>query len=219
MSKLIYITESQLNEIIGNGAYLDKQDTTNEYRLGGSEISTGGVTGNYTDGDVEYGEPVITDKIAKQITKPRVRGLGGYVERRRVIPESNQDFTGKQNTMQISDTVKKKIETNLKNYNGSGNAQGVKRAQNIVKNGRMSYDDAYRTLNDFQNNKAGDVLDPMLQQELRRKLNTAENISSNNRDAKMARGENVLKSAPKTGAKGGAHTPKGNNVIGITYQN
>ena len=113
----------------------------------------------------------------------------------------------------------KKIETNLKNYNGSGNAQGVKRAQNIVKNGRMSYDDAYRTLNDFQNNKAGDVLDPMLQQELRRKLNTAENISSNNRDAKMARGENVLKSAPKTGAKGGAHTPKGNNVIGITYQN
>jgi hypothetical protein len=107
----------------------------------------------------------------------------------------------------------------LKKYNGSGNAQGVKRAQNIVKNGRMSYDDAYRTLNDFQNNKAGDVLDPMLQQELRRKLNTAENISSNNRDAKMARGENVLKSAPKTGAKGGAHTPKGNNVIGITYQN
>ena len=219
MSKLIYITESQLQEIIGNGAYLNNQDTTNEYRLGGSEISTNGITGNYTDGDVEYGDPVITDKIAKQITKPRVRGLGGYVERRSVIPESNQDFTGKQNTMQISDTVKKKIETNLKNYNGSGNAQGVKRAQNIVKNGRMSYDDAYRTLNDFQNNKAGDVLDPMLQQELRRKLNTAENISSNNRDAKMARGENVLNSAPKTGAKGGAHTPKGNNVIGITYQN
>jgi hypothetical protein len=219
MSKLIYITESQLQEIIGNGAYLNNQDTTNEYRLGGSEISTNGITGNYTDGDVEYGEPVITDKIAKQITKPRVRGLGGYVERRIVIPESNQDFTGKQNTMQISDTVKKKIENNLKNYNGSGNAQGVKRAQNIVKNGRMSYDDAYRTLNDFQNNRAGDVLDPMLQQELRRKLNTAENISSNNREAKMTRGENVLKSAPKTGAKGGAHTPKGNNVIGITYQN
>ena len=70
MSKLIYITESQLNEIIGNGAYFDKQDTTNEYRLGGPEISVGGVTGNYTDGDVEHAEPVITDKFAKQITKP-----------------------------------------------------------------------------------------------------------------------------------------------------
>lgn len=219
MSKLIYITESQLNEIIGNGAYLDKQDTTNEYRLGGPEISTGGVTGNYTDGDIEFSDPVITDKIAKQITKPRVRGLGGYVERRSVIPESNQDFTGKQNTMQISDTVKKKIKANLNNYNGSGNAQGVKRAQNIVKNGRMSYDDAYRTLNDFKNNKAGDVLDPMLQKELRQKLNTAENISNNNRNAKMSRGENVLKSAPKNGLKGGAHSPKGNNIIGVTYQN
>ena len=33
----------------------------------------------------------------------------------------------------------------------------------------------------------------------------------------METGQSVMKSAPKTGAKGGAHTPDGNNVIGITY--
>ena len=219
MSKLIYITESQLNEIIGNGAYLNTQDSNNEYRLGGKEISVNGATGNYVDGDNENGKPVTTDKIAKQITNPRVRGIGGYMTRRSVLPESNQDLTGKQNTMQISKTTIDKIKQNLNNYNGDKNAPGVKRAEKIVKDGRVSNDNGYRILNDFQNNKAGNVLDPMLQKEIRRKLDTAENISQNKRDAKMQRGENVLKSAPKNGSKGGAHTPKGNNIIGITYEN
>ena len=65
---------------------------------------------------------------------------------------------------------------------------------------------------------AGAVLDPegTLRSELERKIKTGTDISKNGREAKMARGENVLKSAPKTGAKGGAHTPNGNNVIGVT---
>lgn len=219
MAKLIYITETQLHEIIGNGAYLDNQDNTNEYRLGGAEISVGGVTGDYADGDVENAEPVISDKIANQICIQQTRGLGRNIGigRRSVIPESNQDLTGKQNTMQISKTVVDKIKKNLNNYNGSGNAQGIKRAQNIVKNGRISNDDGYRILDDFAKNKTGNVLDKSLQDEIRRKLDTAENISRNGRESKMDRGENVLKSAPKTGAKGGAHTPKGNNTIGVTY--
>jgi hypothetical protein len=67
MSKLIYITESQLNEIIGNGSYLNQQDSTNEYRFGGAEISVGGTTGDYVDDNVKLGEPVITDKISKRL--------------------------------------------------------------------------------------------------------------------------------------------------------
>lgn len=213
MGKLIYITESQLNEIIGNGAYLNNQDTTNEYRLGGAEISTDGITGDYIDGNIETGKPVISDKISKRMSKPRVRGLA-----RTVLPESNQDLTGKQKTMQISDTTISKIKDRLNNYSGNQNDPGIKRAKNIINKGRISNDDGYRILDDFENGNAGNVLDPMLQKEIRRKLDTAENISKNNRDSKMSRGENVLKSAPKTGIKGGAHTPKGNNVIGVSYQ-
>ena len=216
MSKLIYITEAQLNEIVGNGAYLNQQDTTNEYRFGGSEVSSDGVTGDYVDGNVELGNPIITDKFAKQLTKPRVRGMG-----RTVLPESNQDMTGKQNTFQISDDTINSIRQSLSNYNGSGNDAGVKRGQKIINDKRISNDDGYRILDDFATGKAGAMLDPegKLQKEIRRKLDTAENMSRNNREAKMERGENILKSAPKTGMKGGAHTPKGNNTIGVTYEN
>lgn len=221
MSKLIYITESQLNEIIGNGAYLDNQDSTNEYKLGGEEISVNGCTGNYTDGDVEFGSPTITDKIANRMAKPRVRGLGGYVSRRSTVTEANQDLAGKQNTFQISDTELSKLRDRLTNYNGSENVAGVKRGKNIVDKKRISYDDAYRILDDMNKGNAGAMLDPdgTLRNEIERKIQTGTNISKSGREAKMARGENVMKSAPKTGFKGGAHTPKGNNTIGVTYDN
>lgn len=215
MSKLIYITESQLQEIIGNGTYLNSQDSTNEYRLGGTEISVNGVTGNYLDGDVEFGEPTTTDKIAKRLARARVRGMG-----RNVLPESNQDLAGKNKTFQISQKTRDIIRQNLENYSGNEHAPGVKRGKYIVDNGNVSYDNAARILNDIKNGKDGAVLDTdgTLKNELERKLRMGQDISRNNREAKMERGENVLKSAPKTGLKGGAHTPKGNNVIGVTYQ-
>ena len=218
MSKLIYITESQLNEIIGNGSYLNNQDSTNEYRFGGAEISADGTVGDYIDGNAGFGKPVTTDRISKRLSKPRIRGIGRTVSRT-VLPESNQDLTGKNKTMQISKDTIDKLKDKLNTYNGDMDAPGIKRAKNIVKKGRISNDDGYRILDDFAKNKTGDILDDSLKNEIRRKLDTAENISQNNREAKMARGENVLKSAPKTGFKGGAHTPtKGNNVIDITYE-
>ena len=223
MSKLIYITESQLQEIIGNGSYLNDKDNTNEYRFGGAEITVGGTTGNYTDGDIETAKPVTTDKFAKQLTKQRVRGMGGepgnYL-RRNIIPESNQDLTGKQNTFQISKKNLEDLENRLNNYQGSENNPGIKRGKNLVNKGRISYDNAYRVLDDMNNGSEGSVLDPdgNLRRELEQKIKTATNISKSNRNAKMERGENVIKSAPKTGFKGGAHTPKGKNVIGVEYQ-
>ena len=216
MSKLIYITESQLQEIIGNGAYLNNQDSTNEYRLGGPEISVNGITGDYLEGDVDFGKPVTTDRIAKRMARSRVRGMG-----RNVLPESNQDLAGKNKTFQISHDVIDSIKQNLENYSGNEHAPGVKRGERIVRDGRISYDDGYRILDDIEKGRAGNILDPdgKLKNEIRRKLDNGEGMSRNNREMKMRRGENVLKSAPKTGAKGGAHTPKGNNVIGVTYKN
>lgn len=214
MNKIIYLTETQLKEIVGNGSYLNTNDDTNEYKLGGMEVSLNGYTGSYLDGDQKNGKPITTDKIAKQIARPRVRGLG-----RTVLPESNQDLTGKQHTMQISKSTIDDIKKNLNNYCGPKNEPGVKRAQKIVKDGRITNDNGYRILNDFANNKTGNVLDDKLAKEIRRKLDTAENISKTNRANKIARGENVLKSSPKTGMKGGAHTPKGNNIINVTYEN
>ena len=231
MSKLLYITEEQLQEIIGNGAYLNNQDTTNEYRLGSEQISSNGVTGDYIDGDIEFGEPVITDKISKQLSRPRTKGFSRFTrihesvdsERKygdgNFLSESNKDLTGKQKTFQISQGVIDVIKQNLNNYTGDEHAPGVKRGQNIIKNGRVSYDDAYRILNDISNEKDSNLLntDGKLEREIRRKLDTAENISSNDKENKKEMGLNIIKPHSKDGTKGGAHSPKDNNVIGVTY--
>ena len=218
MSKLIYITESQLNEIVGNGAYLNPNDNTNEYRLGGTEINVDGSVGDYIDGDNDTGNPVITDKIAKQIrNQRRFGGFAGYI-RKPILPESNQDLAGKQNTFQISQTTLDGLKERLTGYSGDKDAPGVKRAMELIKTGRMSYDNAYRTLDDYSKGVGNDILGDDLKKELDRHLNSAENISKSGRDAKMARGENVLKTNSKTGFKGGAHTPNGNNTIGVTYE-
>lgn len=214
MSKLLYITEKQLNEIVGNGAYLNNQDTTNEYRLGGSEIAANGVTGDYVDGDVEFGEPVITDKVSKHLAIPRTKGYT-----RKVLPESNQDLTGKQKTFQLSNTEMDKLKQRVQTYTGSKNDAGIKRGKNLINKGRISYDDAYRVLDDMNKGNAGAVLDPdgTLRREIENKIKTGTDISKNYRQNKIDRGENVLKSTNKNGMKGGAHSPKKNNIIGVTY--
>lgn len=224
MSKLLYITEEQLQEIIGNGSYLNSNDSTNEYRFGGAEISVNGVTGDYVDGNVEIGEPVITDKISTQLSKPRNRAYTRLGRMRcenydRFISESNEDMTGKEKTFQLSQNIIDDIKQNLQKYNGDKHAPGVKRGLNIVKNGRISYDDGYRILDDIASGKDGDVLntDGKLEREIRQKIDTAENISSNDKENKKQMGLNVIKSNSKTGMKGGAHTPKNNNTIGVTY--
>lgn len=233
MSKLLYITEEQLQEIVGNGSYLDPNDPTNEHRLGSVEVSPNGVTGDYIDGNIKFGEPVITDKIAKELS-PKTRGFSRYTQTPKTpqsvciehkhgdgnfLSESNKDLTGKQKTFQISQGVIDVIKQNLNNYTGDEHAPGVKRGQNIIKNGRVSYDDAYRILNDISNGKDSNLLntDGKLEREIRRKLDTAENISSNDKENKKEMGLNIIKPHSKDGTKGGAHSPKDNNVIGVTY--
>lgn len=202
MSKLIYITESQLNEIVGNGAYLNDKDTTNMHRFGGAEITVNGTTGNDIDGDSEPGDPVTSDMIAKRLTRRGVRGMG-----QAVYTESNQDFDNR--SIPLSQDERDRLAQT-----------GTEVGRNLAKKGRISFDYSYKLQNDLKNGKADAKLDPdgKLFNELNRKTETAENISRNRRESDMAMGKNVMKSAPKTGIKGGAHTPKGNNVIGVTYE-
>lgn len=217
MSKIIYITETQLNEIVGNSTYLNNQDSTNEYRLGGAEISVDGVIGDYVDGNIKTGKPVTTDKFAKQLkNQNRFGGYAPYI--RRTISESNQDFTGKENTFQISQTTINGIKERLRNYNGDKNAPGYKRANDIINKGRLSYDNGYRILDDYSKGNGNELLGDELEKEIRRRLNTAQNISQSGREAKMKKGENIINRNNKTYNIGTAHTPKNKNVIGISYE-
>lgn len=215
MGKLIYITESQLQEIISNGTYLNKNDSTNEYRFGSTQVSTNGITGDYVDGNLEMGKPTTSDKIAKQITRNKVRGMG-----RTVLPESNQDLTGKQNTFQLSTNVVNRLKKKLNNYNGDKNDAGFKRANRLIDRGRISYDNAYRVLNDINSGKAGELIDGdhYIKNELENKVKTGENISQNKRDGKMKRGEKILNVTSRNSFNGKGHSSKP-NIIGINYEN
>ena len=201
MSKLIYITEAQLQEIVGNGSYLNDTDTTNEYRFGGAEVTVNGTTGNYVDGDVEFGEPVTSDEFAAGLVPQRSHWTRGTT--RTSLRESNQ--TIEKNKLGLSNKSKKTAQQ--LGLNGSDiNCNYGFVVQNRINNGEYDGKVSDEDLEQFSDDIGG-------------KLKTQMNISRSNREAKMARGEHVMKSAPKTGAKGGAHTPKGNNVIGVTYEN
>lgn len=201
MSRLIYITEAQLQEIVGNGSYLNDTDTTNEYRFGGAEITVNGTTGDYVDGDVELGDPVTSDEFAAGLVPQRSHWTRGIT--RTSIHEANQEI--KNNNLGLSDRSEQTAQQ-----------LGIDASDMDCNYGFVVQD---RIKKGNYNGKVSDEDLTNLNNELGNKLQTQMNISRSGRQAKMARGENVLKSAPKTGAKGGAHTPKGNNVIGVTYEN
>jgi hypothetical protein len=220
MSKLLYITEEQLQEIIGNGAYLNDKDTSNEYRLGGAEISVDGVTGDYIDGTVETGDVTTTDDISKSLRSKGRRLSCDVFRNGNLLPESNQDLSGKTKTIQLSqnslNTLKKNVEHQLKN-NQDEDEEGIKRAKYLIRNnGVMPCQNAYRAESDSDEGIIGDVFTDDIMKDISNKLKTKEQISSNNRESKKRRGERVIKSSPKDGTKGGAHSPN-NNTIGYTY--
>ena len=217
MSKKIYITEAQLQEIVGNETYLNDQDTTNEYLMGGPEVSVDGVRGEYVDGNVDFGKPVTADKIAQTMTNQRRRR--GMINCSKSLNEANQDLKGKEKTFQLSQTESDKLKERVNSYAGSKNDAGYKRAKTLINKKRISYDNAYRVLDDMKSGKAGAILDPdgTLQHELENKIKTGTDLSQNQRENKMNNGQRVRKFAPKNKINGGGYTPDGDNVIGITY--
>lgn len=210
MSKLIYITESQFQSLVEDGTYLNTGSTINPYRYGSTEISASSITGNEVDDDIELPTPVTTDKIGKSITNQgRYRGVYGPKASTRVgMMESNQDF--KNRGIQLSQSLRQELQNS-----------GTEVGRNLAKKGRISFDYSYKLQNDIKNGNADPNLDPQgkLFKELDRKTETAENISKNQRDAKMDRGENIRNASVNKSAFTASRVPKGNNVIGVTYKN
>lgn len=220
MRKLIYITESQFQSLVEDGTYLNTGSTINPYRYGGAEVSVSSVTGNDTEDDVELAKPVPTDTIGNSITNQgRYRGVYGpkastrgmlacSASKKKMIPESNQDF--KNRGIQLSQSLRQELSKS-----------GTEVGRNLAQNGRISFDYSYKLQNDIKNGNADPNLDPegKLYNELNKKTETAEDISRNQREAKMERGENIRNTNVNKTAFTGTRTPNGNNVIGVTYKN
>ena len=99
-------------------------------------------------------------------------------------------------------------------YSGSKNDPGYKRAKRLAEKGRVSYDNAYRILDDMQNGRDGAMLDPdgTLKHELETKVGTRADISRSQRNSN-------IDTESKYKAQGVTYTPNGHNVIGIIYNN
>jgi hypothetical protein len=232
MSKLIYITESQLRETIeGDGAWLNPEDSNNEFKLGGMQVSTGAVTGSAEHGDVELPEPVVGDAVADRMTKrsplwgslATSRGTINCSVKKKAgsINEANSGIDGKTNKRRITKQAQDTLSANIRSYTGNRNTPGVKRVEDILKNdGMVSYNNAEEILSQMNDGTSGlerfDV-DGSFKRSLESITKNEKAKSKIGRDNRKQMGLPVLNVTNRDGSKGGAHTSATTNTTQQIY--
>lgn len=231
MSKLIYITESQLRETIeGNGAYLNGEDSTNEFKLGGMVVGTASVTGSAEGDDVELPDPLIGDTVGSEVTRrsplwgsfTTARGLTCSVKKKGVsLNERNREISGKGNKRVITQQAQDNLARNLRAYQGNRNAPGIKRVGNILDNdGKVSYNNAEEILTQMKNGTSGlEVLDTdgSLKRSLENITRNEKSKSKSSRQTKQQMGLPILNVVNRDGSKGGAHSTTTTNTTQQIY--
>lgn len=192
--KKIILNKRQLSEVIGaDFTYLNKDgDGFKEY-VGDTEI----VTSPHISDD-ENGEPLTTDKYAKEMA-PRYyygyKGAHGVVrcgkEQTRPILESNKDLDNK--IFRIPDKLFLYLKKLSTKYGDQKSGKGFKRLNNLINNRDLSSDEMYVLKHFFDNSNSqsdeyniigGDKLRDWIDKE----LEAATSISYRNKDSKRKAG-------------------------------
>lgn len=151
MGKTIYITRRQLTEIVGaDSMYLDDiNGDSNEFKASTE------VTLNPDLSNKKLAKPITTDDIASKLAKNpswtnhgNTRPIPINCSKKKVkIDEAND--AGKNRTWYIPDDIYGELQTNVANYNGDKNAEGWDRANNLLKQRNVGYDEMRRLKNFF----------------------------------------------------------------------
>jgi hypothetical protein len=215
--KKIYITEKQLNEIIGvDLSYLNRSEGNRPVTIGDEEIFT---TDNV---DVDTEDPT-TDKIAKSKyprsyygAKKRNITLNCSMDKKK-INESNQDLVDKY--YNIPNKLYKLLKNNLSQY--SGDISGIKRLKNLIDMKSLSTNEMYRIKNklsslekdsDEYNLIGGDEMLRWVDKELKHAKNVSYNRKKINKD--LGRENSFISSHNKNSNNGKGHTKNG----GVTFK-
>lgn len=152
MSRKVYITEEQLNEIL-NGSYLDDSASDGNIKDAGNEITTNPLKG---------GEPVTSDEYAKERGKRDVL-MGRYRDSGGVIPAAGAlTMENKKKLQEVADGVKNKNykvsgplrDTMLRNYKSTnGRTIGTKRLEKLLSDQGASENYLSNLLSDIKSGK------------------------------------------------------------------
>jgi hypothetical protein len=159
MGKTIIISKRQLTEIAGvDPSYLDDiDDDTNEFRASTEVILNPDLSNKKT------AKPITTDDIAMNMAKNPSWSNHGNTrpipincsKKKSKLVEAND--AGENRTWYIPDNIYKTIQTNVSNYKGDKNASGWDRANNLLKNRDVGYDEMRRLKNFFDHSTAKDA--------------------------------------------------------------
>lgn len=216
MSRKVYITEDQLNEIL-NGSYLDDYSSDGNIKDADYDITTNPLKG---------GKPVTTDDKANDWS--RDSRMGRYRDSGGVIPACGAlTFEEKKKINEIADTAKNKHykvsgplrDTMMRNYQSTnGRTIGTKRLEKLLSDEGASENYLSNLLSDI---KAGNVSNDELQllggadfvrwmsQNIKNRQTVDAGIKKTQKDMGM---EHVYKKNTGT-----AHSPSPKNNGTITY--
>ena len=224
MSKKIYITQDQLNEIINNGAYLDDASSDGNVKDPGyMEITTNPIPG---------GEPVTSDEFGDEQCKNLF--MGRYRSGLGVYPAAGAfSLEEKKNINEVADGVKNKRykvsgplrDTMMRNYQSTnGRTIGTKRLEKLLSDEGATENYLSNLLSDI---RKGDVSQEEIQllggkqfvDWMSRNIKNRQAADEGFKESQHNMGvENVYQKAGGTRNNGGtAHTKKNGGTI--TYFN
>lgn len=218
MSRKVYMTEEQLNEIL-DGSYLDDYSSDGNIKDAGYEITTNPMKG---------GEPVTADEYAKK-RGARDIFMGRYRDHGGVYPAAGALTLEKKNINEVTDAVKNKRykvsgplrDKMMRNYQSTnGRTIGTKRLEKLLSNEGASENYLSNLLSDM---KAGNISQEEMQllggddfirwmnQNIKNRQTIDAGVKKSQHDMGM---QNVYQKEGGTRNNGGtAHTPKNNGTI------
>lgn len=220
MRKVIF-TESQLKQLLGEdiGAYLGDKLNDIPQNSYGTEVNTSdnidGVHGIEPTNDKIGGEKVAGHPFLRR------SNYGIACEsKKKSLNEANKDLVNK--SLRFPPNIRMELQYALNNADKSSTS--YKRLSNLVNSDKITTNEAYRILNDFQNvsyDKQSVIPNSVISW-LKQQLNTMTSISRSQKETKQKLGmDNAFQQPGYTKNKGNgmAHTNKNNNNVSFTYEN
>lgn len=218
--KTIYLSESQIDEMIGQSGYFGKNSQ--------SSIPAHSATETTTGEDAPNDDPIIADKVAYSLSTTGLgnRRSGLYCSKnnkKKIFEGGNKDLEGK--TYKINDNLYSHLSGLKTQYRDFKDKAGYKTMENLLKNRQVNTNEMYRLKNrlenlgtdtDEYNMMGGDEMLTWINNELGR----ATGLSKKHKEMKSAMGFDnayIKKHSKNNGGK--AHTAKNDNIINITYEN
>lgn len=213
--KKIILTREQLSEVVGGDfSYLDSNENDGSKTF----VSTGEIQTTPHVADDEPGDPLITDKLAKELTPNYFFGqratmgrLACGKERKKKLLETNKDLEDK--TFTIPDKLYANLKTIYNQYGNKKNIDGIKRLKNLINTRNISLKEMYRLKNFFENTSQTDqsfniVGGQEMKSWVENELKTATDISYSSKDMKRKLGNSnaFIKTHNKEYGNNGAHS-------------